>query len=298
VYAGRDNVVSLAASNRILMLHLVKCASCGMLFLNNTDYELKWIHELYWKMMTSNVKEGHSVEINKIRKYLVRDLSTFKTNGTLLEIGCGEGEFLKVAGENGWTATGIEISELATKTAREKYGVQALTGTLEQHVDKFVPGSFDVVILWALIEHVRNPGEILRTVRRLVRNGGAILLYTPNANSMFHRLARLAHHVTFGMFKGPMECVIVAMHPMYFTPGTLKRLLKDNNFLVVSTDMVDIDLDFLFEYYKGSWWSNGALLALAKLLQRVTHAVPGCKSHMVLLAKAGDRSTWANEKIP
>lgn len=285
-YVGRDKTVSLAAPDQTLALRLVQCGICGMRFLDNPDYDLGWIHELYWKLLISNVQEGHSVEIDKVREYLLRDLALFNTNGTMLEIGCGEGEFLKLAGENGWNVTGIEVSKSATKIAREKHGLNLLTGTLEQHLDKLALNSFDVVVLWGLIEHVRNPGEILRTVRRLVRNGGAVLLCTPNAGSIFHRLARLSHHVTFGMFKGPMECVIIAMHPMYFTPRTLERLLKDRGFLVASTEMMDIDLDFVFKTYKGSWGSSGALLATAKLLQIVTRTVPGWKSHMVVLAKA------------
>jgi len=286
VWTGRDKTVSLGAPEMSLSLHLVKCAACGMLFLDNADYDLDTVHELYWKMMVDNVPEGHSVEIEKVREYLLGELQGFRTTGSLLEIGCGEGEFLKAAAENGWQATGIEVTESAAQTAREKHGLDVLTGTVEQHKDRLAPGSFDVVVLWGLVEHVRNPGELLRTARGLVRNGGAVLLYTPNADSIFHRLARAAHLLSFGLLKGPMECVIIAMHPMYFTLRTLRRLLKDNGFLVASTEMADIDLDLVFKFYRKSWWANGLLLTAARLLQLATRAVPGWRSHMVVLAKA------------
>lgn len=286
VYTGRDKTVSLAESNQVLTLRLVKCGICGMLFLDNADYDLDWVHELYWKMMVSNVPQGHSVEIEKLRQYFIRDLARYRTTEALLEIGCGEGDFLNVAAEAGWKTTGIEVSEIAARTAREKYGLNVLTGTLEQHLNRLATGSFDVVVLWGVIEHVRKPGETLRTVRRLVRNGGAVLLYTPNANSVFHRLARMAHHVTLGMFKDPMECVIIAMHPMYFTPATLGRLLKDCGFAVASTEMTDIDLNLVFKFYRSSWWSNSLLFEVARLLQAATRAVPEWKSHMVVLATA------------
>jgi len=257
-----------------------------MLFLDNTDYDLDRVHELYWKMMVDNVPEGHSVEIAKLREYLLRDLRRFRTTGSLLEIGCGEGDFLKVAAENGWKTTGIEVSEIAARTAREKHGLEVLTGTVEQHLGRLAPGSFDVVVLWGLLEHLRNPGEILRTARRLVRSGGAVLLYTPNANSIFHRLARTAHILSFGLLRGAMECVIIAMHPMYFTPRTAQRVLKDSGFLVATVEMADIDLDLVFKFYRTSWWSNGLLLTAARLLQLATRAGPGWRSHMVVLAEA------------
>ena len=286
VYTGCDKTVSTAVAAYVLSLRLARCRACGMRFLDNTDYDLDKVHDLYWKMMVDNVPEGHSVEIEKVREYLVRDLGSFRTTGSLLEIGCGEGEFLKVATENGWQTTGIEVSESAAQTAREKHGLDVLTGTIEQHQDRLAPGSFDVVVLWGLVEHVRNPGELLRTARRLVRSGGAVLLYTPNADSIFHRLAGTAHRVSFGLLRGPMECVIIAMHPMYFTLATLGRLLGDNGFLVESTEMADIDLDLVFKFYRKSWWANGLLLAAARLLQLATWALPGWRSHMVVLARA------------
>lgn len=286
VYTGRDKTVSLAAPDQSPALHLARCAACGMLFLDNTDYDLDRVHELYWKMMLDNVPEEHSVEIKKLREYLLRDLQRFRTTGSLLEIGCGEGDFLEAAAENGWKTTGIEVSGTAARAAREKHGLEVLTGTVEQHLSRLASGSFDVIVLWGLVEHVRDPGEILRTVKRLVRSGGAVLLYTPNANSIFHRLARTAHRLSFGLLRGPMECVIIAMHPMYFTRRTLQRLLKDSGFLVATTEMTDIDLDLVFKFYRRSWWSNGLLLTAARLLQLATRAVPGWRSHMVVLAEA------------
>jgi 2-polyprenyl-3-methyl-5-hydroxy-6-metoxy-1,4-benzoquinol methylase len=270
---------------REILLRLARCGSCGMLFLENTDYDLDQVHNIYWTRMAHNVTSEHSVEIGTLRRYLATRLDGYRTAGRLLEIGCGEGEFLKMARENGWETTGIEVSEAAAGVAR-KSGGQVHTGTLEQHLPGLSPGSFDVVVLWGVIEHVRDPARLLQMVRETTRKGGALLIYTPNANSIFHRLARIARMLTFGAARKLMECVIIAMHPMYFTSRTLGILLGNNGFTVSSVEMTDIDLDFVFQSHKQSWWSSGPMQFAARLLQVASRAMPIWRSHMVVLAKA------------
>jgi 2-polyprenyl-3-methyl-5-hydroxy-6-metoxy-1,4-benzoquinol methylase len=75
--------------------------------------------------------------------------------GRLLDVGAATGFFVEQAREVGWDAVGVEPSEWAAAYARNELGVEVRTGTLEAM--RFPDGTFDVVTLWEVIEHLPDP---------------------------------------------------------------------------------------------------------------------------------------------
>lgn len=104
--------------------------------------------------------------------------------GRLLEIGCGNGDFLRAAAAAGWDALGIDFDAEAVEAARHHPGVRASVGDLFQHA--FPDASFDAIVMNNLIEHVPDPLAEIRECRRLLRPGGRLVVITPNMDSMGH----------------------------------------------------------------------------------------------------------------
>ncbi len=102
----------------------------------------------------------------------------------LLDVGCGNGEFLAFAQRAGWEAIGVEPDERAVRIARER-GVQVLLGGVEALEGAM--GSFDVITLSHVIEHVHDPVNVLRRCRELLRPGGWLWMDTPNLASFGHQ---------------------------------------------------------------------------------------------------------------
>lgn len=98
----------------------------------------------------------------------------------LLDIGCGNGDFLLRAEEVGWSAYGLEVDPAAADTARTR-GAKVYTGTLG--TAPFEDASFDVVTANQVIEHVHDPTAFLRACWRLVRPGGLLWIGTPNLDA-------------------------------------------------------------------------------------------------------------------
>lgn len=92
----------------------------------------------------------------------------------------------------------------------------------------FPPESFDAVTLWDVVEHVRDPAEALRAVRRLLRPGGTLALSTPNLRGLFPRLSQPVGRVT-GYWTHPEP----PAHLFQFSQATLSRLLERTGFRVV-----------------------------------------------------------------
>src|SRR5205807_6075905 len=90
--------------------------------------------------------------------------------GRLLDVGAGIGTFLALARERGWEVAGTEVSQSAIRLAGERHSLQLVAGQLE---DARLPeGTFQVVALWHVLEHVPSPSSVLRTARKLLTPGG------------------------------------------------------------------------------------------------------------------------------
>lgn len=101
--------------------------------------------------------------------------------GRLLDVGCALGDFVEVARENGWDAEGVEISAFAAAEARSK-GLRVYTGTLEDQ--RLESGSYDVITLYDVIEHLTDPIATLREAKRLLAPGGVLHMVTPNVGGL------------------------------------------------------------------------------------------------------------------
>jgi 2-polyprenyl-3-methyl-5-hydroxy-6-metoxy-1,4-benzoquinol methylase len=109
--------------------------------------------------------------------------------GNLLEIGCSTGIFLKVAQKRGWKIHGVEINQDAAAVARKTLGVDTIFSTgLSKGM--FPEGSFSMVVLFDVIEHIQDPVPFMEDLVSLIRPGGYILFLTPDMNSLSARFLK------------------------------------------------------------------------------------------------------------
>ena len=102
----------------------------------------------------------------------------------LLDVGFGDGSFLRFMREAGWDVAGLEVDDAAVAAARST-GIDAESGTLEHA--PYAPESFDAVTLSHVIEHVHDPVAALQACARVLRPSGVLWLATPNLDSPGHR---------------------------------------------------------------------------------------------------------------
>lgn len=107
--------------------------------------------------------------------------------GRVLDVGCGPGFLLREFQRAGWEGQGTELSELAAAHARQTLGLPVHVGDLVSA--RFPDASFDAVVLWHVLEHVRSPQEVLAEVERILKPGGILLVGVPNFGSWEARLA-------------------------------------------------------------------------------------------------------------
>lgn len=112
-----------------------------------------------------------------------RHLALPGKSAKLLDIGCGNGDFVRLASSLGWDAQGMDPDPKAVAAAR-KIGLTVNQGGFPR--TGFPDGQFDAVTLSHVIEHVHDPIVALREVHRILKPGGMIWMATPNLDSAGH----------------------------------------------------------------------------------------------------------------
>jgi SAM-dependent methyltransferase len=108
------------------------------------------------------------------------------TRGRCLEVGPGQGRDLRSLRAIGWQAVGLESDPVAAAIAAKVSGCTVAVGTLERH--PFVPGSFDLVYMNHVFEHLPDPRKALSQSRDLLAPGGRLVLVYPNPHSLSARM--------------------------------------------------------------------------------------------------------------
>lgn len=155
----------------------------------------------------------------------------------ILDIGSGPGFFLRRGVERGWTALGIEPSRQAAEHSRA-LGLEIINDFLTPaNTDKL--GTFDVVHMHEVLEHIPDPIGMLKLARDRLVPGGVVCVIVPNDYSPFQAVLRADGHAPWW--------VAPPHHVNYFDLASLERAVERAGFIVESsTTTFPIDLFLLF----------------------------------------------------
>ena len=125
---------------------------------------------------------------------------------------------MELARHEGWEATGVEISDYAARASRSK-GFTVINGVIQDIDALAYPEAFDAVVLFDVIEHVRDPETDLKHLCRVVKSGGLIIISTPDAGSLWAKLWGRRWHA-----------IVPPQHLYYFNEKNLSELLNQAGF--------------------------------------------------------------------
>ncbi len=212
---------------------LMKCARCGLVFRRiaaelNEDELFAFVNRAGDAAMGPTGKYDASYGEDDCRVILweksLKEIGRMRLSPgrRLLDIGSAKGVFLDIAQKSGWEATGVEPSRGDSSYAKQVFGLDVFTGTLEE---AGLPGNhFDVATMWDVIEHLRNPAMTIAETFRVLKPGGLIYVLTPNHDSLITSISNLAYRLT--ACRLPLERLLYPpVHLYYFTPRTLGDLL-------------------------------------------------------------------------
>jgi len=152
--------------------------------------------------------------------FVLRAIDESGEHGLVVDVGCGGGLFLKMLGEHGYAALGLDNSHAAASAAWKRNHVAVVCGDLsESPIDR---GICSAVTMFHLLEHVPDPLSYLRSARDLLLPGGRLIVQVPNASCW--QFLMLGEH---------WNGVDVPRHLVNYRQRDLERLLDKCGFEVV-----------------------------------------------------------------
>lgn len=220
------NYCNICDSKNLEFLYegILKCNDCSHAFadISIDESELKEIYQknyffgeeyLDYTKDENIIKKNFQLRLKKLKKY------TEFNNKSLLEIGSAYGFFLDMIKNNFKEIAGVEISQDCLDYCEKNYKFK-ITNFLE--FENNFKKNFDIFCLWDVIEHLKDPNKYLQKINHLSSKGSLIALTTGNINSLNSKL-----------FREKWRLIHPPTHLHYFTPNSIKKLLKKNNYKII-----------------------------------------------------------------
>lgn len=177
----------------------------------------------------------------KVKKYMLQKKlrwieKKMLAKGKLLDIGAGTGDFLVEAEKRGWKIEGVEPSETARAHAKTK------EITLHKNTEEFESGSFDVITMWHVFEHVYDLRAQIVELEHLLKKGGLLIIAVPNFKSY-----------DANYYKGYWAAYDVPRHLWHFSQRSFKHLFSGTGFKLLDSKPLIFDsfyVSFLSEKYR------------------------------------------------
>lgn len=175
------------------------------------------------------------------RQIFRQHIPPFIPGGKLLDIGASWGCYMAQMRDLGWEVHGVELNPAAVEHGRSQLGLDRLQQGFLDSVD-LEEGTFDVVRMGMVLEHMHDPLATLRRVATLLRPGGRLLLSVPDITGLEARL--------YGRHAYTLQ---VPQHLVHFSPRTLSTMLRKAGFKDIRTVHHAFDRDMVSsaEYLPG-----------------------------------------------
>lgn len=191
---------------------LVKCKKCLLVFGQRipSDNELQKHYGNY-----PRYTELSHITVKRYNE-LLDTFEKFRQTNNIIDLGCSNGLFLEVAKNRGWNVYGTEYDSACIEAGQIK-GIKIFKS---DHIPQELFNlKFDVVTSFEVIEHIQTPNEELEFVKKLLRDGGAFYVTTPNFNSV----SRFFLQHRWNVIEYPE-------HLTYYSAFTLNRILGKHHF--------------------------------------------------------------------
>lgn len=201
---------------------VLECSECGFVFvvpLPDDEY-LKAHYQQYLPVDEEKVAQWRTLMVGISQRSLemIEKNRRLPSEMKLLDVGCGYGFFLEKARERGWNVHGVEPCVHARNYAI-KNGLDVDLGVLLEQ--RYPDCSFDVVTMFYVLEHVREPLSYLKEANRILKPGGLLLVRVPHTTPIVKLLK--AFRIRNRLYDTPS-------HLSDFSPITISLALKKSGF--------------------------------------------------------------------
>ncbi len=196
-------------------IEVYQCSGCGLIQLNNNP--VAYYKEVIRSATFSEEMKGFRLKQfkNFVEKYALK-------NKKIIEIGCGNGEYLSLIQQFGVEAYGLEYSEESVKKCINQ-GLNVSRGFIENSTYMINNAPFDMFFMLNFLEHLPDPNSVLRGIRNNLSDNAIGIVEVPNFDMIL---------------KKNLFSEFTSDHLFYFTKETLSLTLRQNGFEIISCESV------------------------------------------------------------
>ena len=211
---------------------------------------LKIIPEFYESEVFEYYIAFHEVMGTRLQVWHTPFFKYFPSNvrGKLLDVGCGDGRFLRHAKEQGFEVWGIDFDKKSVENVKRNLGIDTVFAmSLEEFYEyaKERGLKFNVITFFEVLEHQDKPNEFLEMVKGLLREGGYIAGSVPNRERLFVEMEWKYFHGDY-----PPH------HFLRFSKSSLEKALNFARFKDVEVYKLDFPFTELFPYLEKKLFGN------------------------------------------
>ncbi|MFZ8832369.1 MAG: class I SAM-dependent methyltransferase [Thermodesulfobacteriaceae bacterium] len=211
---------------------------------------LKIIPEFYESEVFESYIAFHEGVGTRLGEYHKAFFKYFPSNvrGKLLDVGCGDGRFLRYAKERGFEVWGIDFDKKTVENVKRNLGFDTVFAmSLEEFYEyaKEKNLKFDVITFFEVLEHQDKPREFLEMVKGLLKEGGYIAGSVPNRERLFAGMDWKYFHGDY-----PPH------HFLRFSKSSLEKALNFYGFRDVEVYKLDFPFIELFPYLEKKLFGN------------------------------------------
>ncbi|MFZ2906754.1 MAG: class I SAM-dependent methyltransferase [Cyclobacteriaceae bacterium] len=176
-------------------------------------------------------------------------IQRYKQTGTILDVGCGTGEFLSTMKNSGWKVEGMEVSDVARKKAENLIGQ-----TISQELNNISNNQFEVITAWHVIEHIPDLLPTIQKLKQLLNKDGILFIAVPNYESYDAQ-----------QYKEKWAGYDVPRHLWHFSKKSMESMLQHTGLKLL--DILPMKLDSYYVSMLSEKYSNQKASAIVTLFK-------------------------------
>jgi len=198
---------------------IVKCGSCTHRWMMISEANQKSVEDTVYTMDYAGYRADpvfeHTVRLVLDKQIAVREPAPAE----ILDVGCGAGDFLAAATERGYRVAGIDVSEASAEICRSR-GFEAVAA---DYLTYDFGRKFDIITMWDVIEHLRDPASFFMRTRELLNEGGIFFGKVPGFGDLSVSLSKHIPRMAGALLGAPS-------HLQYFNETSLEKLAARSGF--------------------------------------------------------------------